>query len=122
MNLQFGPREEAFRQEVRAYLQANFTPELWKELDEREDLESRGPLTRAFIRKMGRDGWLGVGWPRGYGGAGGGGGGGAREYGGQGRSWSEQFIFFEELWYHEPTFYFVFPLAAVAITGPALMR
>src|SRR2546422_2983643 len=34
------------------------------------------------VRRLGADGWLGIGWPR--------------EYGGQGRTPIEQFIFFDE--------------------------
>ena len=34
---------------------------------------------RAVVRQMAEDGWLGIGWPK--------------EYGGQGRSQIEQFIF-----------------------------
>src|SRR2546422_5490253 len=34
------------------------------------------------VRRLGADGWLGIGWPR--------------EYGGQGRTPVEQFIFFDE--------------------------
>ena len=37
---------------------------------------------RTVVRQMGEDGWLGIGWPT--------------EYGGQGRSAIEQFIFFDE--------------------------
>jgi alkylation response protein AidB-like acyl-CoA dehydrogenase len=33
---------------------------------------------------MGADGWLGIGWPK--------------EYGGQGRSLVDQFIFYDESW------------------------
>ena len=32
--------------------------------------EYGGPLSKAFIRRMGADGWLGVGWPKEYGGGG----------------------------------------------------
>jgi acyl-CoA dehydrogenase len=44
--------------------------------------EAAGPLTRAALRQMGADGWLGLGWPV--------------EYGGQGRTPIEQQIFIEE--------------------------
>jgi alkylation response protein AidB-like acyl-CoA dehydrogenase len=37
---------------------------------------------RRLVRRMGEDGWLGIGWPE--------------EFGGQGRSAVEQFIFFDE--------------------------
>ncbi len=43
-----------------------------------------GP-SREFLRQLGRDGWLGVGWPV--------------EYGGQGRSAIEQWLFLEEMAY-----------------------
>ncbi|MBI2867870.1 MAG: acyl-CoA dehydrogenase family protein [Chloroflexi bacterium] len=107
MDLRFTPQEEAFRQDVQTYLAANVTPELLRELEEGETMESRGPLFRAFIRKMGSDGWLGIGWPK--------------EFGGQGRSWAEQFIFFEEMWYRGvPPF--TFPLMTIASVGPTLIR
>ena len=41
-----------------------------------------GAAMRKVVRQMGADGWLGIGWPR--------------EYGGQGRTEIEQFIFFDE--------------------------
>ena len=44
--------------------------------------EAGGDAYRDLVRQMGTDGWLGVGWPK--------------EYGGQGRSPVEQFIFFDE--------------------------
>src|SRR4030095_5693260 len=37
---------------------------------------------RKVVKRMGADGWLGIGWPK--------------EWGGQGRSQIEQFIFFDE--------------------------
>ena len=41
-----------------------------------------GPLYRSVVQQIGRDGWLGIGWPK--------------EYGGQGRSAMDQFLFFDE--------------------------
>jgi 3-oxocholest-4-en-26-oyl-CoA dehydrogenase alpha subunit len=46
--------------------------------------ETGGPACLEAVRKMGSDGWLGIGWPT--------------EYGGQGRTDVEQFIFFNEAW------------------------
>ncbi len=71
--------QQALRRELRAYYDSILTPEV------REDLHREkgcGPVNRRIIRQMGRDGWLGIGWPA--------------EYGGQGRSQIEQFIFFDE--------------------------
>jgi alkylation response protein AidB-like acyl-CoA dehydrogenase len=44
--------------------------------------QGRRRLYRDTIRKMGRDGWLALGWPK--------------EHGGQGYAATEQLIFFEE--------------------------
>ncbi|MGH3578630.1 MAG: acyl-CoA dehydrogenase family protein, partial [Mycobacterium sp.] len=41
-----------------------------------------GKTYRSLIRRLGADGWLGIGWPR--------------EFGGQGRPPTDQFIFFDE--------------------------
>src|SRR6476620_490257 len=46
--------------------------------------DTGGPACLEAVRTMGRDGWLGIGWPK--------------EYGGQGRSDLEQFIFTNESW------------------------
>ncbi|MBI4292154.1 MAG: acyl-CoA dehydrogenase [Betaproteobacteria bacterium] len=71
----------AFRQEVRAWLAKHWT-------QERRLAHDRRPFDKhgwdpEFSRVMGRDGWIGVGWPR--------------EFGGQGRSPSEQIAFIEEM-------------------------
>ena len=46
--------------------------------------ETGGPHCLEAVRKMGRDGWLGLGWPE--------------AYGGQGRGEIDQMIFFDEAW------------------------
>jgi alkylation response protein AidB-like acyl-CoA dehydrogenase len=59
---------------------------------------------RAVVRQMGADGWLGIGWPK--------------EYGGQGRSQIEQFIFFDEsMRAGAPV-----PMLTINTVGPTLMR
>src|SRR5581483_9401857 len=59
---------------------------------------------REFVRRLGRDGWLGVGWPA--------------EYGGQGRSALEQWLFLEEMAYRRlPT-----GNLTVSSIGPVLAR
>ena len=57
------------------------TPEVEAEAAEGE---TGGPACLEAVRQMGRDGWLGIGWPT--------------EYGGQGRTDVEQFIFINEAW------------------------
>ena len=58
--------QRALRDELRAYFAALLTPA------ERAELltERHGAVYRDVVRLMGRDGWLGVGWPARYGGRG----------------------------------------------------
>lgn len=79
MKLAYSPEHEALRQELRAYYQKLITPEV---LEEARRREAGGPILRAVVRQMGADGWLGIGWPK--------------EYGGRGMTPIEQFIFFDE--------------------------
>src|SRR5215470_1924803 len=79
MYLDLSPEQHALRRELRDYFGRLVTPAYQAELGE---TEGGGPLYMAAVRRMGADGWLGVGWPK--------------EYGGQGRSPIEQFLFFDE--------------------------
>ncbi len=81
MHLAYSPEQEALRQELRLYFKDLMTPEVEAEVAQGE---TGGPACLEAVRKMGRDGWLGIGWPE--------------EYGGQGRTDVEQFIFFNEAW------------------------
>ncbi len=58
--------QRALRGEARAYFAGLLSPA------EREAMltERHGPVYRDVVRRMGRDGWLGVGWPEEYGGRG----------------------------------------------------
>ncbi|MDH3214380.1 MAG: acyl-CoA dehydrogenase family protein [Myxococcales bacterium] len=78
MHVDYTPEQKALRREVREYYARLITPELRAQL---RPMES-GPVQRRIIRQIGADGWLGVGWPR--------------EYGGRGRTAIEQQIWFEE--------------------------
>src|SRR5215510_14503064 len=79
MHIDYSPEQHALRRELRAYFERLVTQEYVAELSESE---GGGPLYMQTVRRLGADGWLGVGWPV--------------EYGGQGRSPIEQFIFFDE--------------------------
>src|SRR5262249_1353744 len=79
MKLAYSPEHEALRQELRRYYQKLLTPEI---LDEVRRSEGVGPIMRKVVLQMGADGWLGIGWPK--------------EYGGRGMTPIEQFIFFDE--------------------------
>src|SRR5262249_57311601 len=71
----------ALRDRIRDYFGSIVTPEYEAEL---AATEGGGPHYMRALRRMGADGWLGIGWPT--------------EYGGQGRSPIEQVIFFDEAW------------------------
>ena len=79
MYVGYSEEHEALRQELREYYRDLLTPEI-------EDLLSRsegvGPVPRKITKQMADDGWLGIGWPK--------------EYGGQDRTHIEQFVFFDE--------------------------
>ena len=79
MYIGYTEAQEALRKELRAYYEKLLTPQVRADLAREHGV---GPVTRQIVRQMGKDGWLGIGWPK--------------EYGGQGRSQMEQFIFFDE--------------------------
>ena len=66
--------------------------------------EAEGDAYRDLVRQMGTDGWLGVGWPT--------------EYGGQGRTPVEQFVFYDEAQRAGVPM----PLVTLNTVGPTLMR
>jgi len=94
------PDQQALRKELREYFAALLTPEV------RATVGEGGGNPEPFrnvIAKMGKDGLLGLGWPK--------------EYGGQGRPATDQFILFDEVQRaHAP-----FPFDTVNTVGPAIM-
>ncbi len=66
MFLDLTESERALRDELRAYFATLISPA------EREVMltQRHGAVYRQVVRRMGRDGWLGVGWPLSYGGRG----------------------------------------------------
>ena len=81
MHLAYTPEQETLRTQLRAYFAELMTPEVEAEVARGD---TGGPHCLEAVRTMGRDGWLGIGWPT--------------EYGGQGRSLVDQFIFYDESW------------------------
>ncbi len=102
MYVDLTPEQLVLRDELRAYFARLMTPELQEEL--RSGGEGGGPLYRKALRQMGADGWLGIGWPK--------------EYGGQGRSPVEQFIFADEI----QRVGYPIPFLTLNTVGPTLMR
>ncbi|MFF4015632.1 acyl-CoA dehydrogenase family protein [Streptomyces sp. NPDC001843] len=96
MHLAPTERQQRLRAELRAYFRALLPEGAPGEADPRE--------RRTLLRRIGADGWLGLGWPA--------------EYGGQGRGADEQFVFFDEAYRAGA------PVSMVTLNtvGPTLMK
>ncbi len=79
MYLTYTDEQSALRDELRAYFARLMTPERVESLAKGE---LDGPAYKEIVRQLGQDGWLGLAWPT--------------EYGGQGRTLLDQYIFFDE--------------------------
>ena len=101
MDIGYTEDQEALRQELRAYYAELLTPEVEEELAHANGV---GEAMRRVVRRMGEDGWLGIGWPK--------------EWGGQGRSAIEQFVFFDEsMRAGAPV-----PMLTINTVGPTIMN
>jgi alkylation response protein AidB-like acyl-CoA dehydrogenase len=109
MDFADAPEHAAFRREFRAWLDANLTDDLKVEdasdsrvAPDRETLEKR----IAWQKKMYAAGWVGISWPK--------------EYGGRGASFIQQVIFDEEYFRaHAP----ILPgHSAIGLLGPTLIQ
>ncbi|MCC5580316.1 acyl-CoA dehydrogenase family protein [Microtetraspora sp. AC03309] len=100
MDLRETAAQRQLRMELRGYF-AGLMPE-----DERRRVGEQGvggDRFREVVSRLGADGWLGIGWPT--------------EYGGQGRSIEEQYVFFDEV----QRAGLPFPFVTVNTVGPTLM-
>lgn len=101
MELRESPAQLELRRELRAYF-AGLLPEEKRRKAGEQGVG--GEYFREVVSLLGRDGWLGIGWPE--------------EYGGQGRSIEEQFVFFDEV----QRAGLPFPFVTVNTVGPTLMK
>ena len=79
MHIALTPEQERLREELREYFAALVTPEVRAGLSSATGEFGEAGVYKDVIRRLGTDGWLGIGWPE--------------EYGGQARSMVEQLIF-----------------------------
>lgn len=100
MDLTESPEQRALRAELRAYFTALLPAEERRAAHEEG---VGGGRFREIVRRLGADGWLGIGWPV--------------EFGGQGRSIADQFVFFDEVQRAGVPF----PFVTVNTVGPTLM-
>ncbi|GAB2653250.1 acyl-CoA dehydrogenase family protein [Nocardia goodfellowii] len=90
--------QRRLRDELRSYFTGLVTPEEEAEMR----VNRHGDAYREVVKRMGRDGWLGVGWPK--------------EYGGQGFGAVEQQIFYNEAVRADVPL----PLVTLLTVGPTL--
>ncbi len=101
MHLEYTPEQQRLRTELRAYFAELVPQDVYARY---EDPAAQKRFYRETIRRLGADGWLGVGWPK--------------EYGGRGISPMDQFIFFDEA----AQAVVPLPLMALNTVGPTLMQ
>ena len=68
MNFEFSHEQQAFAREVSDYLDANLDPDVFDVTRENMAQIVDTPKRRAFMKKLADKGWLGLTWPREYGG------------------------------------------------------
>jgi alkylation response protein AidB-like acyl-CoA dehydrogenase len=101
MEIGYTEEQEELRDRLREYYANLLTPEVEAQL---ADSHGIGPNMRRVVKQMAEDGWLGIGWPT--------------EYGGQGRSAIEQYIFFDEsMRAGAPV-----PMLTINTVGPTIMQ
>lgn len=71
MNFEFTQAENEFVAEVTKFLEENYDPEVMDPSRENMSQLVDTPKRRAFMKKIAARGWLGMTWPKEYGGAGG---------------------------------------------------
>ena len=101
MRIGYSDDSEALRQTLRSYYDTLLSPEVRQRLSHSRGI---GSDMRAVVRQMGHDGWLGIGWPP--------------EYGGQGRTPIEQFVFFDESMRAQAPV----PMLTINTVGPTIMH
>ncbi|HTY17737.1 MAG TPA: acyl-CoA dehydrogenase family protein [Myxococcota bacterium] len=101
MHVELTPELQALQTELRSYFARLMTQELQQEI---AGSEGGGPLYRKTLKQMGADGWLGIGWPK--------------QWGGQGRTPIEQMIFADEV----QRAGFPLPFLTLNTVGPTLMH
>jgi 3-oxocholest-4-en-26-oyl-CoA dehydrogenase alpha subunit len=107
MRIAYTPEQERLRQELRAYFGGLMTPGLRAALaggDGDNGDSGDGQAYREVVRRLGRDGWLALGWPE--------------EHGGRGGTMLDQLIFTDEAAIARVPV----PFLTINTVGPTIMR
>jgi 3-oxocholest-4-en-26-oyl-CoA dehydrogenase alpha subunit len=82
MQIAYTAEQETLRDELREYFATLMTPARQEALAQGYENDTGRQAYREVVKQMGTDGWLGIGWPK--------------QYGGQARTMIEQLIFGDE--------------------------
>ncbi|HTW02450.1 MAG TPA: acyl-CoA dehydrogenase family protein [Streptosporangiaceae bacterium] len=104
MDLAYTPGQERLRQQLREYFADLMTPEVRAGLGDPSGDYGDGQAYRDVVRRLGRDGWLALGWPS--------------EYGGRDGSMLDQLIFTDEA----AAAGVPVPFLTINTVGPTIMR
>jgi len=106
MDFNYSPEHEAYRIEVRAWLEANQPPPLTDDERGRVNEDLLWERNKRWHQKLYAGGWMGMSWPR--------------EYGGRGATFIEQLIFQQEL--ARLNLPIGINILGIIMNGPALMQ
>jgi alkylation response protein AidB-like acyl-CoA dehydrogenase len=106
MDFNYSPEQDAYRQQVRAWLEVNQPPPLTPAEKERIDEDLLWERNKRWHKKLYENGWVGLNWPK--------------QYGGRGATFIEQVIFQQEL--GRLGLPMGINVLGIIMTGPALMQ
>ena len=106
MDFNYSPEQEAYRMQVRAWLEANQPPPLTPAEKEKLDEDLLWERNKRWHKKLYAGGWVGLNWPK--------------QYGGRGATFIEQVIFQQEL--GRLGLPMGINVLGIIMTGPALMQ
>ncbi len=106
MDFNYTPEQETYRNQVRAWLEANQPPPLTEEEKERANEDFLWERGKQWHKKLYAAGWVGLSWPK--------------EYGGRGATFIEQVIYHQEL--ARLGLSTGINVLGIIMTGPALMQ
>jgi acyl-CoA dehydrogenase len=104
MRIALDPEQVALKEELQGYFSELVTPEVKAGLASASGEFGEAGAYKAVIKQLGADGWLGIGWPR--------------EYGGQDRSMVDQLVFTDVA----ADFGVPIPYLTLNTVGPTIMR
>jgi alkylation response protein AidB-like acyl-CoA dehydrogenase len=107
MDFELTSEQQQLQREIYEYLERLVTPALLAELQDKPEAggPEDAPEYTKCLHRLGDDGWLGIGWPK--------------EYGGQGKGPIEQYIFFDAVsGYHA----LPIPMLSLNAIGPTIMQ